>query len=821
MAGNRIVGITIDIEGKSDKLVSSLKTANSAINSTSQALKDVDKALKLDPTNVELLTQKEELLNKQIEQTNEKLEIMEQVANDANDALARGDISQEQYAQLTAEISMTESALGNLQSEAEDTNATLEAIDSGEMDELADGADDAADSVGDVADEADNAGKGLDALGATAAAAGAAMAAATAAMLEGLKDVAGALVDCTVAAGDYVDKIHTMESVTGISAETLQEMNYVAGLIDVSVETMTGSMTKLEKSMNSANEKQIAYAQSALELQTALEKGEITQEEYYSKLEAAQDKAANAYDQLGISITDNNGHLRDNEEVFWEVIDALGQMEEGTDRDLLAMELLGKSAKDLNPLIEAGSEGFNKLAEEAHEVGYVMDGETLDAFQEFDDQMERLSKGGEAAKNALGTLLLPSLNSLASTGTTALNKFTKAVQESDGDVSAIGDAITEMLPEVLGELNNILPDILSLVGTTIDTLLQMMIDNLPTFVDTAMEIVTTLADTLINTENITKIIDSAVTIILTLVQYLIENLPTIIDAAVQIILAVVNGLTQALPQLIPAVVDAILTICDTLLAGDQLKMILDAALQLIIALAGGLVDALPQIIERLPEIIKGIVSFLTGDALPDIIDAGITLITAIVTDLPAIIEAIVEALVDLVASMVEFITGDGAAEMMGGFLEAFWAIIDAASDWGADIIANLVDGITSGLSGLWDTLGDVAEGIKDFLGFSVPEKGPLHEWAYNNPGADMVDLFAEGIDEELPELQSSIDLMAGTIAGSSSPNYSGTLNEISAGVQALGSGGGQIIIPVYIGDERIDTVVAQAQARNLYLTGGR
>ena len=89
MAGGKIVGITIDIEGKSDGLVKSLKEANSSINSTSNALKDVDKALKLDPTNVELLTQKEDLLNTQIEQTNAKLEILQQVANDANDALER------------------------------------------------------------------------------------------------------------------------------------------------------------------------------------------------------------------------------------------------------------------------------------------------------------------------------------------------------------------------------------------------------------------------------------------------------------------------------------------------------------------------------------------------------------------------------------------------------------------------------------------------------------------------------------------------------------------------------------------------------------
>ena len=137
---SKIVGITIDIEGKTSGLTKSLQEANTSINKTTSALKDVDKALELDPTNVELLAQKEALLNKQIEQTSEKLDVMRQVAEDANAALERGDITQEQYAQLTAEIAKTEHALGELETEA-----------SGSADALEDTAD-AADNAGDEAE---------------------------------------------------------------------------------------------------------------------------------------------------------------------------------------------------------------------------------------------------------------------------------------------------------------------------------------------------------------------------------------------------------------------------------------------------------------------------------------------------------------------------------------------------------------------------------------------------------------------------------------------------------------------------------------------
>ena len=122
---NKILGITIDIEGKTSGLTKSLQEANSSINKTTSALKDVDKALKLDPTNVELIAQKEALLNKQIEQTSEKLDIMRQVADDANAALERGDISQEQYASLTAEIVRTEQSLAGLEEEANNSADAL------------------------------------------------------------------------------------------------------------------------------------------------------------------------------------------------------------------------------------------------------------------------------------------------------------------------------------------------------------------------------------------------------------------------------------------------------------------------------------------------------------------------------------------------------------------------------------------------------------------------------------------------------------------------------------------------------------------------
>ena len=847
MASNRIVGITIDIEGKNDGLTKSLQQVSKESAATSSALKSIDSALKEvtdDAQRVELLSQKEELLTKQIEQTNEKLEIMKQVAADAAKGLEDGTVSKEQYAILTSEIAKTEQTLEQLGSQAQNTSNELSGIESGDLDQVGDDAEDAASGLSDAADEAEKTNGAFDALGKGAAAVGAAMVAATAAMIDGLKEVGTALVNCTMDAANYADEISTMSSVTGLSTDTLQELGYASELLDVDVNTITGSMTKMEKTMSSAADQNAKYHEKMAALNEQLKAGKISQEEWVEAAEEAEASTVTAYDKIGVSIQNADGSFRDAEDVFWDTIDALGAIEDPVERDLAAMELMGKSAKDLNPLIEAGSGAFRELAQEAHDTGYVMSGDTLDAFTDFDDQKQRFKNSGTAAKNALGTLLLPALSELSGTGTSALQKFTKAVQNSNGDISVIGDAISEMLPEVLASVNKVLPDLLKMVATGVDTILQVLIDNLPLFVDTAIQIIEQLTTTLINPENISKIMDAAVTIVLSLVEFLLQNIDQIIQSAIQIVLAIVNGISQALPELIPAAVDAILTICETLLSPENLAMILDAALQLVIGLTTGIIDSLPQLIERLPEIIEGIVGFLLSpEGVGKIVEAGFTLFTGLVTNIDDIILSLLEALGTMLTDLLSYINGDMFDDITGAFGDIFGDIIDSAFTWGADIIQNICDGFAS----MWDTLtgwvSDIAGAIGDFLGFSCPEKGPLSDWDVNNPGKDMLQLYGEGIAAGIPGLMNDIDLAADAIKSSvtadfditgatldntmnlmtagATRDYTDQLGMINGSLSVLAGGDRQVVVPVYIGSERIETVVANANVSNNFISGGR
>ena len=141
-------------------------------------------------------------------------------------------------------------------------------------------------------------------------------------------------------------------TVKGMSVESLQAYSYAADLVDVSLDTLTGSMAKNVKSMSNAAQGSAKYA--------------------------------DAYKQLGVSVTNADGSLRNSEDVYWEVIDALGKVSNETERDALAMQLFGKSAQDLNPLIAQGSAGIAALTDEAHRIASLTS--VVDALRETVDQ---------------------------------------------------------------------------------------------------------------------------------------------------------------------------------------------------------------------------------------------------------------------------------------------------------------------------------------------------------------------------------------------------------------------------------------------------
>lgn len=227
----------------------------------------------------------------------------------------------------------------------------------------------------------------------TIAAMGAA-AAAVAALMKTIKE----LHNITLEAAADVDELVTESMVTGLSTDTIQQLKYAENLIDVSYSTISGTLTKLTRTMADARD--------------------------------GNKNLADSFASLGVSITDSTGQLRPAEEVFYDVIDALGQIQNGTERDAIAMDLLGKSAQDLNPLILQGSDAMRELAAEAEATGYVLDESQIEKLAEVDDAYQRMQLEIEATKKKLAVEFAPAskqaMEAFQRVVTTAANKLTES-----------------------------------------------------------------------------------------------------------------------------------------------------------------------------------------------------------------------------------------------------------------------------------------------------------------------------------------------------------------------------------------------------------
>jgi len=254
-----------------------------------------------------------------------------------------------------------------------------------EMDKLSDEQERAAKEAKNYGEEGSGA---FEAIGSALVAAG---------VQKALSEIINLYKEAVTEARQYADEILTVSAQYGVAANDLQSYYYAAELVDVSVDTITKSMAKNIKSMK------------------AVQDG--------TKL------SVEAYETLGVSVTNADGTLRDAETVYWEVIDALGAMENETQRDSLAQQILGRSALELNTLIKAGSGVMQGYAEEAEKAGYILSDEVLGTLGALDDAEQRQQNNLKALQNAVGNAFAPELTKLKELENELLSGLTNFISE--------------------------------------------------------------------------------------------------------------------------------------------------------------------------------------------------------------------------------------------------------------------------------------------------------------------------------------------------------------------------------------------------------
>lgn len=546
-------------------------------------------------------------------------------------------------------------------------------------------------------------------------AAGAAVAGVTSAFVSGANGVA-----------EYGDNIDKMSQKMGISATAYQEWDAILQHSGTSIDGMQRGMVTLSKQA---------------------------------------EKGSDAFQKLGISQKDLQNMSQ--EDLFAAVITGLQGMEEGTERTVIASQLLGGAAKELGPLLNTSAEETQAMRDRVHELGGVLSDEAVKAAAGYQDSLQDMTTAFDGLKNNMLAEFLPAITTVMDGLTELFNgDKDKGLGMIKEGISQFVDNLSAALPELITVGSEIvvslaaaivenLPQLVSVAIEALGTLGQGIMDNLPMLIDSAVSILTTLA-TEISTAA-PEIIPEAVNAIIDTLLLLLENVDALVDGAIALVTGLTEGIINALPILIDRMPEIITKLVEALILNAP--QLVTAGPQLMISLVTGIIGAIPQLLTMGPRLVGELVKALINDA-PKMIESGVAqidkLIEGITQMIPQLLTLpgrIVNDMVSAFSSVVHLLSGVG--ELIGNTIhEAISKVAKQAIEWGKDLMRSFADGIGEGIEFVKDALEAVADAIAALIHFSEPDEGPLKNFHTFAP--DMMDLFTKGIKNNTEELREQV-----------------------------------------------------------------
>lgn len=241
------------------------------------------------------------------------------------------------------------------------------------------------------------------------------------------------LMDVTKEAAEKAKETENQSLITGMSPEEIQELEYASAIIGVSTDKISDAQKTIITNMQAAK----------------------NGGEEYIKM----------FSDLGINITDTSGQLRDSNDVFYEVIDALSEMQNKTERDAAAMAIMGESARDLNPIISQGSDILKQYAQDAQDTSYVLSTEQVAALADVDEKYQELQLRQEAVRKQLAAEFAP-------TAEKVYDKFGELVTDAGEALidSGIADSLGSILEssiDLLEPVGKLATEILPVLGAVL------------------------------------------------------------------------------------------------------------------------------------------------------------------------------------------------------------------------------------------------------------------------------------------------------------------------------------------------------------------
>lgn len=535
---------------------------------------------------------------------------------------------------------------------------------------------------------------------------GSALKGATTVVAAGATALTGAIVKGSSDVAAYGDNIDKMSQKMGLSAQSYQEWDAVMQHSGTSMESMKSSMKTL------AN---------------------------------AAETNSKAFDALGISQEQIAGMSQ--EQLFEATITALQNVENETERTYLAGKTLGKGATELGALLNTSAEDTQAMRDRVRELGGVMSDDAVKSAAAFQDNMQDLQTAISGVGRNMMSQLLPSMNDIIAGFTSliigeegATEKLSKGFaglfDSLDGIAKNIVSTITEMMPDIINGIAEILPQIIematslltSIAEGLVGALPQLLTTVLPALIQSAIDIIVALGTAIVEAApelikagmqlfeelkksiSLTSMAEKGKETVSNILSGITEALPDLLQTGIEILTSIVNGIMESLPTLVTTAADIITQFAGFIV--ENLPTIIDAGLQLLMNLINGIVDNLPQIVTAVVEIITKFLTTITEN-LPKIIEMGITLIGKLIVGLIQAIPKIIAAIPQIIKAIVTT------------FAQFDWPSI------GMDILAGVKNGILGAVSDVVnaaiDAAGAIWNAVKGFFDIGSPSK--LMEWS--------------------------------------------------------------------------------------------
>ncbi|EOT27693.1 phage tail tape measure protein, TP901 family, core region [Eubacterium sp. 14-2] len=889
---NRIKGITVEIGGDTTKLQTALKGVNSSIRDTQSQLRDVEKLLKLDPGNTELLAQKHRLLGEAVAGTKEKLETLKTAAEQANTALANGEISQDQYDALQREIIETENNLRDLERQAGQSAVALQKIAA------------TGEKLKTVGDNISSAGQKLLPVTAGVTALGTA-AVSTAANFESSMSQVQATMGITKDAMSTVngESVNTMDTLSALAkkmgsetafsaSECAEALNYLAlagydtqqmcdtlptvlnlaaaGGIDLAAasDMVTDAMSALGMGVDEAGTMVDQMAKTAsttntsvaqlgegiltigataktvkggtAELNTALgilanngikgAEGGTHLRNVILSLQNPTDKAAACMEQLGLDVYDSEGNMRSLNDILGDLNMSMDGMTAAEKSNIIGQIFNKTDLSSVNALLANTGTTWDDLQQSIIDSGGAAQQMADTQLDNLQGQITILKSALEGLAISFGELLMPAIKMIVGwvqqfvDWLNGMDEGTKKVITTVAllaaalrpvlivvgkVVSAVGTIMT-IVPKVAGVINTVKTAFAALNTTMLANPIFLIIAAITALVaafiylwntnedfrqfwinlwENVKEVAIAVWEAIKNFfaaawEAISSTAQAVWNGIKDFFSGLWEGIKTIFSTVVEVIKTIITTYFNIYKTIITTVLNAIKTVFTTIWNG--IKTVVTTVVTAIQTFITTAWNATKNTVTTVLNAIKTVITTVWNGiktAVTTVVNAIKTVISTVWNGIKSTVSTVVNGIKNTVSTVFNNIKssisgtmGNIVSVIKSGFNNAISFITSLPSkalQWGKDMIMGIVNGIKSCIGAVGDAVSSVANKIKSFLHFSVPDEGPLTDYESWMP--DFMKGLAKGIEDSKSMVAKAVDGVAADMV----LNPSAAVQEIS------------------------------------------